>query len=103
MLRPVTKLALLCSLLALALAPAALARDGRGEAGQPDVRGIVQSVSAHSLDVRTLDGATLTVRVDGRTRVTVNGRRAVLAAVARGFVAVVKFDDRGAAREVQVF
>src|SRR3954470_2866428 len=96
-----TRLALLCALLALVLAPAALAHEGVD--GLRDERGIVQTVSARALELRTLDGAILSVRSDGRTRVTVNRRRASLADIRRGFVALVRIDDRGVAREVQAF
>jgi hypothetical protein len=98
--RLLTRVALLCALCALLLAPAALAN---GLDRLRDERGIVQTVAARGLELRTLDGAVLTVRVDARTRVTVNRRRATLADVQRGFVAAVRIDDRGLAREVQAF
>jgi hypothetical protein len=97
----VTRTALLCTLLALVLAPAALADHGDGGSG--DERGIVQTVTSRTLELRTLDGATLVVRTDARTRVTVNKRRAALTDIGRGYVAVVRVDDRGVARDVQAF
>ena len=97
----VTRTALLCALLALVLAPAALADHGDDGAG--DARGIVQTITARTLELRTLDGATLVVRTDARTRVTVNKRRAALTDIGRGFVAVVHVDDRGVARDVRAF
>jgi hypothetical protein len=98
----VTRLALLCALLAaLLVAPAALARNG--DDGLRDERGIVQTVGAKWLELRTLDGAIVSIRADGHTRVTVNRRRASLADVRRGFVAVVRIDSRGVARDVQAF
>src|SRR6266571_5421984 len=39
-------------------------------------RGIVQSVSASRLVLKTLDGRTIAVKVDARTRVFLNGKRA---------------------------
>jgi hypothetical protein len=72
-------------------------------------RGIVQSVSAGALVLKVLDGSTLVARVDAKTRVFVNGKRAAILAVERGFVAVVTYEPgkRGekakAAREVQAF
>lgn len=96
-----TRMALLCALLALVLAPAALAQ--ARDDGLRHERGIVQTVSQRGLELRTLDGAIVSVRVDARTRVTVNKRRASLTDVGRGFVAVVRIDDRGLARELQAF
>jgi hypothetical protein len=101
MLSLVTRIAILCALLALVLAPAALA--DRGDDGAGDARGVVQTVTPRTLELRTLDGATLVVRTDARTRVTVNKRRAALTDIGRGFVAVVHVDDRGVARDVQAF
>ena len=72
-------------------------------------RGIVQSVSAGELVLKVLDGSTLVARVDAKTRVFVNGKRASILDVERGFVAVVTYEPgkRGekakAAREVQAF
>jgi hypothetical protein len=97
----VTRTALICALLALVVAPAALA--DRRDGGSGDERGIVQTVTPRTLELRTLDGATLVVRTDTRTRVRVNKRRAALTDIGRGFVAVVHVDDRGVARDVQAF
>ena len=72
-------------------------------------RGIVQSVSAGELVLKVLDGSTLVAGIDAKTRVFVNGKRASILAVERGFVAVVTYEPgkRGekakAAREVQAF
>jgi hypothetical protein len=101
MLVAMTRMALLCSLVALVLVPAALGR-GR-EDGPRELRGVVQAVAPRELELRTLDGATTSVRTNARTRVAVNGRRAGLLAVASGFVAVVELDDRGVARRIEAF
>jgi hypothetical protein len=53
----------------------------------------VQTVRAHSVVVRLLDGRTVVVPVGGRTVVVVNGARSPLAAVQPGFV--VSFTGRG--------
>jgi hypothetical protein len=94
-------MALVCALLALVLAPAALA--DHGSDGSGDARGIVQTVTPRTLELRTLDGATVVIRADQRTRVTVNKRRASLTDIGRGFVAVVHLDDRGVATDIQAF
>lgn len=68
-------------------------------------RGIVQSVSADGLVLKTLDGSTVAVAVDARTRVLVDGHPASILDVRPGFVAVVT--ERGksgqAAQEVDAF
>ena len=77
--------------------PAALA-DNRTE------RGIVQSVAPQRLAIRVLDGSTVTIVVDRRTKVTVDGRRAALGAVRPGFVVVVSVRVGGtAARQVRAY
>jgi hypothetical protein len=52
-------------------------------------RGIVQSVSASGLVLKALDGSTVTVAVDARTRVLLDGRATSIGAVRPGFVVVV--------------
>jgi hypothetical protein len=87
---------------ALAAAPAWAASGGaKPSAGQAQAarlgpirngNGIVQSVRAHAVVVRRLDGSTLVVPVGPRTLVLVNGVRSSLAAVQPGFV--VSFTGR---------
>jgi hypothetical protein len=57
-------------------------------------RGIVQSISRRAIVLKELDGSTLTMRVDVKTRVFLDGKR--------GFVAVVK-RERNYAREIRAF
>jgi hypothetical protein len=57
-------------------------------------RGIVQSVTASGLVLKTLDGSTVSVAVDRRTHVLVDGRAASILAIRPGFVVVVSL--RGA-------
>jgi hypothetical protein len=71
-------------------------RDARAE------RGIVQSVSRTAIVLKELDGSTLTIRVDAKTRVFLDGKRASLLDVHPGFVAVVK-RERNRAREIRAF
>jgi hypothetical protein len=66
-------------------------------------RGIVQAVSARTVVLRQLDGTTLTVPVDARTRVLVDGRRAQLADVKPGFVAVAVLTAGKPAQELRTF
>lgn len=74
-------------------AAAAAAPTVRG-AGPASERGVVQSVSAGGLVLKTLDGSTVAVAVDARTRVLVDDKPASILDVRPGFVAVVSF--RGA-------
>jgi hypothetical protein len=68
-------------------------------------RGIVQSVSPRGLVLKALDGSTVSIAVDARTRVFLDGQAASILAVRPGFVAVVSL--RGAsgqpALEVEAF
>ena len=66
-------------------------------------RGIVQSVSATGLVLKTLDGGRVAVRVDAKTRVFVNGTSASLHRLAPGFVAVVTYvvGKRGAKKNAK--
>lgn len=61
-------------------------------------RGVVQSVSPGGLVLKTLDGSTVAVAVDERTRVLIDGKPASILDVRPGFVATVSF--RGANRQV---
>jgi hypothetical protein len=65
-------------------------------------RGIVQAVSGRAVVLRQLDGSTRTVPVDARTRVLVNGKRARLADVKPGFVAIAVWTLGRPARELRV-
>jgi hypothetical protein len=67
-------------------------------------RGIVQAVSLRTVLLRQLDGSTLTVPVNARTRVRLDGRRATLADVRPGFVAIAVWTRIGRpAQELNVF
>ena len=57
-------------------------------AGTQIVQGVVQSVSTSVVFVRQLDGSTLSVPVDRKTRITVNGRSARITDVKPGYVLV---------------
>jgi glucose/arabinose dehydrogenase len=74
-----------------------------GKKHQPRVdSGIVQSVSRSVIVLKELDGSTLTIRVDAKTRVLLDGKRASLLDVRPGFVAVVKH-ERNRAQEIRAF
>ena len=105
---------------AIALAsPAALAAQPKGAGAgvgrqiaptSPRIdRGIVQSVSASGLVLKVLDGTTLAIPIDNKTRVFLNGKPASILDIKPGFVAVVTYEGgkRGekttSAREVQAF
>jgi hypothetical protein len=91
------KRALLALVLALALAaPAAAAPGGK----LPVDRGIVQSVSALQLVLRSLDGSTLVLQLRPRTQVLVNGAPASVSALQPGFAVTVTHDKQGRVREV---
>jgi hypothetical protein len=66
-------------------------------------QGIVQSVSARAVVLKELDGSTVRVPVDAKTRVLVDGKRASLRAVKPGFVAVATWTAGKATRELQAF
>lgn len=68
-------------------------------------RGVVQSVSAGGLVLKRLDGSTVAVAVDKRTRVLIDGKPASILDVRPGFVAVVSFRGASgqAALEVDAF
>jgi hypothetical protein len=66
-------------------------------------QGIVQSVSARAVVLKELDGGTVRVPVDAKTRVLVNGKPASLRAVKPGFVAVAKWTAGKATQELQAF
>lgn len=68
-------------------------------------RGVVQSVSASGLMLKTLDGSTVAAAVDARTRVLIDGKPASILDVRPGFVAVVSFRGASgqAALEVDAF
>src|SRR5712691_6878851 len=68
-------------------------------------RGVVQSVSTGGLVLKTLDGRTVAVAVDERTRVLIDGKPASIIDVRPGFVAAVSFRGTSgqAALEVDAF
>jgi hypothetical protein len=55
--------------------------------------GVVDSVSTDVLVVKESDGTTLSVPVNARTRVLIDGKRASLAAVKRGYTVVISAND----------
>lgn len=66
-------------------------------------RGIVQSVSVRAVVLKELDGSTVRVPVDAKTRVLVDGKPASLRAVKPGFVAFAKWAAGKATQELQAF
>jgi hypothetical protein len=66
-------------------------------------RGVVQSVDAGQIVLRTLDGGSLSFRVVLRTRVRLNGRPAAITDIRPGFVAEVASDGRSRALLVRAF
>jgi hypothetical protein len=75
------------------------ARPGRRLVG----RGIVQTVTTKAVVLRRLDGSTVTVAVDGKTKVFVDGRRTTIADVEPGFVAFVVWPAGKPAQELRTF
>jgi hypothetical protein len=74
-------------------------KDPAARSGQ----GIVQSVSARAVVLKELDGSTVSVPVDAKTRVLVDGKPASLRAVKPGFVVVAKWKAGKATQELQAF
>jgi hypothetical protein len=90
----------------LVVAAAALMLAGTAGAGIGDLtidRGIVQSVSSSTIVLRELDGTSVTLAVNGSTRVRLNGRPAQLADIQPGFVAAVLHNGSQPARAVRAF
>lgn len=74
----------------------------RGGPQQTD-QGVVQSVTANEVVLKALDGSSVTVPVDGGTRVLVDGKVGTLQAVKPGFVAVATWKAGKAAQALQAF
>lgn len=85
--------------------PSASTVAGAAHGGPPSERGVVQSVSASGLVLKTLDGSTVAAAVSARTRVLIDGKPASILDVHPGFVAVVSFRGGSgqAALEVDAF
>lgn len=66
-------------------------------------KGIVQSVSPKAIVLRELDGSTVRIPVALKTRVFVDGKRATLGSVRRGFVVSVTWTPGKPARVLQAF
>jgi hypothetical protein len=69
--------------------PPATTPSSAGKDGPSIERGIVQSASGDRLVLKALDGSTIVVAIDARTRVAIDGRPASILDVRPGFVAVV--------------
>jgi hypothetical protein len=94
----------------VALVAVALAGPSVAEAAAPAKpakagaqKGIVQSVSPKAIVLRELDGSTVRVTVAPSTRVFVDGRRATLHDIRRGFVATATGSAGKPARVLQAF
>jgi hypothetical protein len=94
----------------VALAAVALAGPSVAEAAAPAKRvkagarkGIVQSVSPRAIVLRELDGSTVRVQIAPSTRVFVDGKRATLYDIRRGFVATATGPAGKPARVLQAF
>src|SRR4030095_12432005 len=82
------------------------ARQARAQANPAKAaarKGIVQSVSPKAIVLRELDGSTVRVPVAPSTRVFVDGRRATLLDIRRGFVATATGSAGKPARVIQAF
>src|SRR4029453_13859480 len=94
----------------VALAAVALAGPSVAEAAAPvksakagTRQGIVQSVLPKAIVLRELDGGTVWVLVGPSTRVFVDGKRATLHDIRRGFVATATWTAGKPARVLQAF
>jgi endonuclease YncB( thermonuclease family) len=94
----------------VALAAVVLAGPSAAEAAAPAKpakggarKGIVQSVSPRAVVLRQLDGSTVRVQVAPSTRVFVDGKRATLHDIRRGFVATATGTASKPARVLQAF
>ena len=66
-------------------------------------RGRVQSASATALVLKERDGSVVTVAVNPRTRVRINGQPGSLSDVQPGYLAITVRMDGGAARQLRAF
>jgi hypothetical protein len=64
-------------------------------------QGVVQAVTEGAVVLKELDGSTVRVPVGPKTRVFVDGKRALLADVAGGFVVIASWNGRHPAPELQ--
>jgi len=102
------RIAVLAAALALTAGPAAAAgpsggADAAAARGRETHRGIVRVVSANAVVLKELDGSTVTVPVDAKTRVLVDGKPASLDDVKPGFVAVATWQAGRPARVLRTF
>jgi hypothetical protein len=97
--RSLRLLTVVIALVALAVPAAALA----GAQATGVDRGVVQSVDASQIVLRTLDGGVVTYSVVPRPVVRLNGARAAIADIRPGFVARVSHDGNAHALLIQAF
>lgn len=71
--------------------------------GPQSAQGVVQSLTATAVVLRELDGSTVSVPVDPRTRIVVNGKPAALADVEPGFVGSASWTGGKSAPELDTF
>jgi hypothetical protein len=83
--------------------PTNAAKPPQAHGPQQTDQGVVQSVSATEVVLKALDGSSVTVPVDGSTRVLVDGKVGTLQAVKPGFVAVATWKPGKAAQALQAF
>ena len=65
-------------------------------------RGIVQSAASDAVVLRALDGSSIVVPIDGRTRVYVGDRPAAAADIQPGSVATVRHQQAGPALDIRI-
>jgi hypothetical protein len=75
----------------------------KSHGAQVTEQGLVQSVAAGAVLLKSLDGSTFSVPVGPQTRVLVDGRLAPLSDVKPGFVALVKWQGGKAAQQLEAF
>jgi hypothetical protein len=80
-----------------------LAKSPGPSRGTQTARGVVQSVSVRAVVLKQLDGSSVRVPVDARTRVFLDAKPAALRAVKPGFLVVAKWEAGKASQELQAF
>ena len=94
---------------ALALPATSIAAPPPGKGSKPphgqagSARGIVQSVGAKAVVVKELDGTAVRIPVAQSTHVFFDGKRATLADVRPGLVAIASWKANRAAQKLQIF
>ena len=85
----------------LAQSPSPAKASGPAAHGPQSAQGVVQSVAPNAVVLKELDGSVVSVPVDAKTRILVNGKPAPLGGVDPGFVVTANWTGGSPADELQ--